>query len=82
MHNTLVCKDVCKRMHDILCTVFILFTSLLEILDSDIIIKTINNEKIIYNYEIIISLISLIFHSIAFISFIISILNIFHRILS
>lgn len=71
MYNRLVCKDICKKINEILCFSYVIIVSFLEILNSDIIIKLINNEKIKYDYGTILSIIICIFHSIAIIVFIV-----------
>ena len=72
MHNKLIIQDIFNRTSLIVIFIYNLISSLLNILDSEILVKLIEHEKIIYNYKIILSIISCTINVIAFIVFLIT----------
>lgn len=71
MYNALVCRDIHKRAIIAFCYVYCGMMSIIDILDSTIVKKLIKNEKIIFDYEDVISIIECCFNIIAIVYFII-----------
>lgn len=82
MHNKLILRETYNKI--ILINIFIynFISSLLNILDSDVLVQLIEHQKIKYDYKTIISIISSIINTLYFIVFIICSFNCFERTLS
>ena len=71
MYNALVCRDIHNKAIIVFCYMYCGIMSIINILDSTIIIKLINHEQILFDYEDVISIIECCFNIIAIIYFII-----------
>ena len=71
MHNKLILQDIHNRVIIVAMLIYNIAISLVDILDSEIIVQLIEHEKIKFDYKIIISIISCAINIISFIYFII-----------
>ena len=71
MYNALICKDIRNKAIISFCYIYCAVTAAIDILESEIITKLIKGEQIKFDYEDIISIISIVLNVIAIFYFLV-----------